>query len=93
MNTHTHTHTHTVSLLFGFQPAPARNARADVQQFISEFESEYGTTHPSFLQCSYSEVGREGGWREGGGRKGQREEREDGGREGRMEGEREREGE
>ena len=68
--------------MFGFQPAPARNARADVQQFISEFESEYGTTHPSFLQCSYSEVGKE---KEEELRKGGKE----GGRERRREGERE----
>lgn len=59
-------HAHTVNLLFGFQPAPARNAGADVQQFISEFEGEYGTTHPAFLQCSYSEVGMGGvGGKEG----------------------------
>ena len=59
--------THTVNMLFGFQPAPARNAGADVQQFISEFEGEYGTTHPPFLQCSYSEVGERARW---GGREG-----------------------
>ena len=82
-----------MSLLFGFQPAPARNARADVQQFISEFESEYGTTHPSFLQCSYSEVYREGeeerekGERGREGREGRREGEKEGGREGDMEGE------
>ena len=45
-----------MNILFGFQPAPARDPRADVQQFVSEFEDEYGREHPEFLMCGYDEV-------------------------------------
>ena len=45
-----------VMLLFGNQPALATNPRADVQRFITEFEQEYGNSHPRFLTCSYGDV-------------------------------------
>lgn len=45
-----------VSLVFGLQPTPARDPSADVQQFVSEFEAEYGTQHPRFLTCGYDQV-------------------------------------
>ena len=49
-----------VHLVFGYQPAPARNPIADVQQFVTEFETEFGPAHPPLLTCSYSQVGPQG---------------------------------
>ncbi len=46
----------TASFLFGFRVGPARDPVADVQQFVSEFETDYGTHHPRFLTCGYDEV-------------------------------------
>ena len=47
-----------VNLVFGFQPQPAQNPRADVQQFVSSFEVQYGLQHPPFLVASYQQVNR-----------------------------------
>ena len=41
--------------MFGFQPT-AQNPQADVQQFIREFESDYGQGHPPFVISSYEQV-------------------------------------
>ena len=45
-----------ITLLFGNQPALATNPCADVQRFITEFEQEYGNSHPRFLTCSYGDA-------------------------------------
>ena len=45
-----------VHLLFGSEPTPARNPTGDVQRFVTEFEEDYGTVHPEFLQLSYGNV-------------------------------------
>lgn len=45
-----------VNLVFGFQPQPAQNPRADVQQFVSSFEVQYGLQHPAFLVASYQQA-------------------------------------
>ena len=47
----------SVDLVFGFQPT-ARNPLADVRQFVLEFESEYGRTHPPFVESTYEQVRR-----------------------------------
>lgn len=46
-----------VNVLLGNRlPAPAQDPHGDVLQFTTEFETQYGQTHPPFLQCSYGEV-------------------------------------
>ena len=45
-----------VHLLFGSEPTPARNPIGDVQRFITDFEEDYGTVHPDFLELSYGSV-------------------------------------
>ena len=45
----------SVDLMFGFQPT-TRNPLADVRQFVLEFESEYGRTHPPFVESTYEQV-------------------------------------
>ena len=47
-----------VGLLFGTQPRSSSNPVRDVQQFTSQFETDYGANHPSFLCCSYGDVSR-----------------------------------
>lgn len=47
----------SVDLVFGFQPI-AQNPLADVRQFVHEFESEYGRTHPPFVESTYEQVRR-----------------------------------
>lgn len=45
-----------VGLIFGNQPAIPSDPVGDVNRFITQFEDEYGTEHPEYLSCSYSDV-------------------------------------
>lgn len=37
-------------------PVLATDPEGDVRQFITQFEGEYGSVHPPFLDCSYGNV-------------------------------------
>lgn len=45
-----------VGFLFGNEPVGSQNPQADALQFIVEFESQYGPSHPPFLVKSYDEA-------------------------------------
>ncbi len=42
--------------MFGSEPTPSTNPRGEIEEFVSDFESNFGTNHPQFLIKSYDEV-------------------------------------